>query len=72
MAYVYRAVVNSEDPGILKTIKVRFKQPVKPQDKLTVNGKVISSENNLVKIDLFVENQNHEQVITNALASLKY
>lgn len=68
MAYVYRAAMRDEDPGKLKKFKVRFRQIVRPLDKLTVKGKVSSVENNLTTIDLLAENQKGEQVITNACA----
>ncbi len=57
-------------PDKLKKIKVRFRQTVKPLDKLTIKGKVSSVENNLVSIDLVAENQKSEQVITNGCAVL--
>lgn len=68
MAYVYRAVMSDKDPAKMKKLKVRFKQPVKPLDKLTITGKIATSENNLKTIDLLAENQKGEQVITNAVA----
>ncbi len=68
MAYVSRAVLKDKDPAKLKKIRVRFKMPVRPKDKLVVKGKVTGIENNLTGIDLLVENQNNEQVITNGFA----
>ena len=68
MAYVYRCVMGSSDPSKIKKIKVRFRQVVRPLDKLTVKGKVSSIENNQASIELIAENQKNEQVITNGLA----
>ena len=70
MAYVYRAAIGNNMPDKLKKFKVRFRQTVKPLDKLTIKGKVSSLENNLVSIDLLAENQKGEQVITNGCAVL--
>ena len=68
MAYVYRAVMDGNNPEILKKFKVRFRQVVRPLDKITVKGKVTSLENNCATIDMIAENQKGEQVITNASA----
>lgn len=68
MAYVYRVVISNNDPSKLKKLKVRFRQPVRPFDKLTIKGKVTNIENNLVVLDLIAENQKGEQVITSAIA----
>ena len=70
MAYVYKAVIKNEGPERLKNFKARFKLPVRPLDKLTVKGKVSAVENSQVAVDAFVENQNGEQVITNATLTL--
>ena len=61
MAYVYRAVMGGNDPSKIKKLKVRFRQPVKPLDKITVKGNIT---------DLVAENQKGEQVITNGSASM--
>lgn len=61
MAYVYRAVMGDNDPSKIKKLKVRFRQPVKPLDKITVKGNIT---------DLVAENQKGEQVITNGSASM--
>lgn len=68
MAYVYRGVMVDKDPSKIKKLRVRFKMPVRPHDKLTVKGKVTGVENNLAGIDLIMENQNNEPVITNGFA----
>lgn len=68
MAYVYRAVAGDRDPEEVKKIKVRFRQAVRPLDKLTIKGKVVSVENNLATVDLVAENQKGEQVVTHAYA----
>ena len=70
MAYVYRSVMENNDPSKIKKIKVRFRQIVRPLDKLTIKGKVSSIENNLTSIELVAENQKSEQVITSGLAVL--
>ena len=71
MAYVYKAAMGDKDPGKIKKIKVRFRQVVKPLDQLTIKGKVSGIENNLETIELLAENQNKEQVITNAYAIIE-
>lgn len=71
MAYAYRAIALDKDPSRVKKIKVRFRQVVRPLDKLTIKGKVSNIENELVTISLIGENQKGEQVITNALAVLE-
>ncbi|MBI3590278.1 MAG: hypothetical protein HY094_02730 [Candidatus Melainabacteria bacterium] len=71
MAYVYRAVMNNKDPEKLKKIKARFKGMVRPNDKLTVSGKVTAIENNLATIDLLATNQKNEHIITNACAAIE-
>ena len=71
MAYVYRAVMKDKDPCKIKKLKVRFRQVVKPNDKLTIKGKAVTLENNLLSIELLAENQKGEQVITNGLAVLQ-
>jgi len=68
MAYVYRGVMGSKDPSKIKKLRVRFKQPVLPLEKLTVKGEVTGVEGNLAGIDLTVENQKGEQVISNGFA----
>ena len=68
MAYVYRAVALDKDPALIKKLKVRFRQVVRPLDKLTIKGKISKVENNQTSIELLAENQKGEQVITNALA----
>lgn len=69
MAYVFRCAVSvTDDPYKLKKIKVRFRGIVRPEDEITIRGKIISTENNSRIIDLIAENQNSEQIITNAQA----
>ena len=70
MAFIYRAVIRDEDPSKLKKLKVRFRHPVRPLDKLTIAGKVSSAENHLTTVELIATNQKGEQVITNAVAEL--
>ena len=70
MAYVYLAVMRDEDPAKLKNFKVRFRSVVRPLDKITVKGTVSKIENSNVTFDLYAENQNGEQVITNTTAIL--
>ncbi|OGI18662.1 MAG: hypothetical protein A3B68_01415 [Candidatus Melainabacteria bacterium RIFCSPHIGHO2_02_FULL_34_12] len=71
MAYVYRAIVQNEDPQKVKKIKVRFRNVVRPLDKLTIEGKVAKEENNLFTIEANAENQKGEQVITNGLIEIE-
>ena len=71
MAYAYRAVMKDKDPAKIKKLKVRFRQVVRPNDKLTIKGKVTAVENNLTTFDLLAENQKGEQVITNGCAVIE-
>lgn len=70
MAFVYRAAMADKDPVQMKKLKVRFRGMVKPLDMLSISGKVTAINNNLITLDLIAENQNKEQVITNAQAVL--
>ena len=71
MAYVYKAVMGNNDPGRIKKIKVRFRQIVRPLDKLTIKGRVLNIENDMATVELLAENQKNEQVITNACAIIQ-
>lgn len=59
------------DPGVVKTIKVRFEEPVYPGDRITVHGKVIEKQADKLLCELWVENQNGKKVITQAGATLQ-
>ena len=72
MAFVYRAVALDKDPEIIKKIKVRFRNVVRPLDVLSVKGKVVNIENNLATIDILVKNQRSEDVITNAQVTMSF
>ncbi len=65
MALVYKALVQDKDPSKTKKFKVRFRQVVRPLDKLTIKGKVTNIDNKLLTIETSAENQKGEQVITN-------
>lgn len=71
MAYVFRAAVRNNDPDKVKKFKVRFRQVVRPFDKLVIKNKVTNVENNLTTLELVAENQKGEQVITNGLAVIE-
>ena len=71
MGYVYRAAIGDNDPAKMRKFKVRFRQVVRPLDKLTIKGKTSKMENNLASIDLIAENQKGEQVVTNGLAVIE-
>lgn len=71
MAYVFRAAVRNNDPDKIKKFNVRFRQVVRPFDKLIIKNKVTNVENNLVTLELIAENQKGEQVITNGLAVIE-
>ncbi len=68
MAYLYKGIIGDKDPSKLKKLRVRFRQPVFPLDELTIKGEVTGVEGNLAGIELSVENQTGEQVITNGFA----
>ena len=70
MAFVYKCVMRDNDPSNLKKLKVRFRHPVKPLDKLTIGGKITSQEKDQTTIELIATNQKGEQVVTNAVAVL--
>ncbi len=71
MAYVYRAVMENNDPSKIKKIKVRFRQVVRPLDKLTIKEKVSGVKKNFTSIELVAENQKAEQVITNGFVMIE-
>lgn len=71
MAYVFRAAARNNDPDKVKKFKVRFRQVVRPFDKLVIKNKVTNVENNLATLELIAENQKGEQVITNGLAVIE-
>ena len=59
MAFVYRSVMKNTDPDKITKLSVRFRQVVRPKDKLTIKGKVTTIANNLATITLTAENQNN-------------
>lgn len=71
MAYAYKSVAQDNDPSKIKKIKVRFRQVVRPLDKLTVKGKIVNTEGGKTSLELVVENQKSEQVITNGLVVIE-
>lgn len=66
MAFVYRAAMSDKDPQKIKKLKVRFANVVRPKDRLTITGKLIKEENNLLTFELSALNQSGKQVINNA------
>lgn len=60
------------DPSSLKKIKVRFAKPVRPEDTITVNGKVASVENSNAHVEIEAVNQEKEEVITLAWADIEF
>ncbi len=72
MAFVYRAVVKESNPEMLKSLKVRFRNIVRPLDRISINGIIAKIENHMTTIDLSVKNQKSEDVITNAQAIVSH
>ena len=72
MAFVYRAAIGDKNPEMMKKIKVRFRNVVRPLDTLSIIGKTVNVENNLATIELSVKNQRNEDVITNAQAEIVF
>jgi len=60
-----------EDPGRLKKLRVRFRSPVRPNDTITIKGKVTSKEGKKVSCELSGANQDGADVITNGLAEIE-
>lgn len=56
------------NPKALKRLKVRFVNPVRPGDTVTVTGTVTEVKGKQVKADLIAKNQNGLEVLNNALA----
>ena len=71
MAYVYRAVMRDKDPSLMKSLKVRFRDVVKPLDELTIIGKSLHKKENLTTVELSAENQDGKQIITNSVAVIE-
>ena len=71
MAFAYRAVMGDKDPEKIKKLKVRFRNVVKPLDRLTVKGRISDIQDKQILIDFIAENQKKEQVITNAQAVIE-
>ncbi|HPM76990.1 MAG TPA: MaoC/PaaZ C-terminal domain-containing protein [bacterium] len=72
MAYAARANVElADDPGALKRIKVRFSAPVRPDDKVIVQGTVMAVEGRTATTQFHAVNQQGEEVISLATAELE-
>lgn len=57
-------------PSFLKKLKVRFKSPVRPEDTITIKGKVMEKTDEVIKIEITAENQKNEVVIGSAFAEV--
>ena len=55
------------DPGKVKRVKVRFSKPVKIDDVITFEGKVLSVEGGKLTAELSAKNQKGEEVLKNAV-----
>lgn len=68
MAFVAQTNVDyfEKDPERLKKLKVRFSKPVRPEDVITIKGKITNIEGNKIYCELLAVNQKGEEVITNA------
>lgn len=61
-----------KEPGRLKKLKVRFSKPVRPDDTITIKGKITNIEGNKIYCELLTVNQNGEEVITNANSCIEF
>ena len=55
------------DPGRVKKVKVRFSKPVRIDDVVTFEGKVVSVEGGRLQAEIVAKNQNGEEVLKNAV-----
>ncbi|MCL0038026.1 MaoC family dehydratase [Thermodesulfovibrionales bacterium] len=69
MAFVSQMNVDwLKDPSRLKKLKVRFVSPVKPEDTITIEGKVIEKKGDAVKCEISVKNQEGTEVMINVVS----
>ncbi len=61
-----------EDPGRMKKLRARFRNPVRPNDTVTIKGRVNAKEGNRVTCELTATNQDGAEVITNGLAEAEF
>ncbi len=59
------------DPGRLKKLKVRFVNPVKPGDTITIEGKVVGKEGDTLRCEMSVKNQDGTEVMINVASEAK-
>jgi acyl dehydratase len=74
MAFVVQANVDyfGKEPERLKKIKVRFSRPVRPEDVVTIKGKITKIEDNKIYCEIIGINQKGEEVITNANSLIEF
>ena len=69
MAWLADACVRYfENPGQLRSLKVRFARPVSPGDTVTFEGRCVSVEGQRVRVEVTARNQKGEEVLRNAVA----
>jgi len=72
MAWVSMAVTSwTGDIRSIKTLKGRFSKPVRPEDMITITGRIVSIEGTRIKIEISANNQKREQVISHAFAEVE-
>lgn len=59
------------DPSRLKKLKVRFVSPVKPEDTITIEGKVVGKEGNTLRCEMSVKNQEGVEVMINVASEVE-
>ncbi|HEY0881973.1 MAG TPA: MaoC family dehydratase [Archangium sp.] len=59
------------DPGKVSAVRVRFSKPVKPNDTVTIVGKVVSIENGTLTAELEATNQRGDDVLKGAVVQGK-
>ena len=71
MAFAQRLAtdtVGDQDPGKLKKLSVRFNAPVRPKDKISLEGEVTDGEGGLKHIGISAKNQDGVEVLTQSFA----
>lgn len=58
-------------PSRLKKLKVRFVSPVKPEDTITIEGKVVGKEGNTLRCEMSVKNQEGVEVMINVASEVE-
>jgi 3-hydroxybutyryl-CoA dehydratase len=69
MAWLADACVRYfEDPGRIRTLRVRFSRPVNVGDVVTFQGRCVAVEGSVVRVEVTARNQSGDEVLKGAVA----